>query len=251
MRPVEDRFESHLVEGESVRTLDSGRLLEDAIGSRTVIGLTDRRLLCVSTSNEFVDVRYDYICSIRSRERSKVTYRSPDGPNRLTHLVAGLVALVVLAVGVVETTTASAFQGVVTGGLAAVTIAVAVGIDRVRNRPGVARAHEPVLVGAGVLALVILVVLGLVATSTFAPLFALVTLGGLALVGYAFRYRTDLGNVGFDRRRETHLSINTVDGETIRFVVDVDSELDRELSVSVHQRDPDGVELSMVRSPSD
>ncbi|MXV60768.1 hypothetical protein GS429_01510 [Natronorubrum sp. JWXQ-INN-674] len=251
MRLAEDRFSSHLVEGESMRDLSSGRLLDDAVRGEAAIGLTDRRLLCVSNLGEFVDVRYDYICSIKSRQRTQVAYRSPDGSNRLLHLLGGLLVVVALGVGVLSFSAAGALEAGVTGLLAIVTVVVAATVESVRKRPGVGRTHEPVFVGAGVLALFGLVGASLLVAGVVTSLYALLTLGGLGLVGYAHRYRADLDGTGLTSHQETLLTINTIDGETVRIAVDTDADLDHKLSTCVHQRDAAPVDTPVITSPVD
>ncbi|ADB61188.1 hypothetical protein Htur_2308 [Haloterrigena turkmenica DSM 5511] len=249
MRRVEERFRSHLVEDESVRALASGRLLGDAVRGRATIGATDRRLLCVSDAGEFVDVRYDWVCSIRRREQTRVEYRSAAGPNRSLRLLGGLAALAVLVVGTVATTGVSAVQGVATAALAAATVALAAAVQSLRTRPGIGRAADQIAVGAGVLALLVPLGVALFTTTVSPPLYGLVTLAGLGLVVYAAGHRTELDGLGIDGRRETLLTVTTVDGETVTLAVDADSTFDRDLEACVHRTDPASVERPLARAP--
>ncbi|NUC71503.1 hypothetical protein HTZ84_04115 [Haloterrigena sp. SYSU A558-1] len=249
MRRVEERFRSHLVEDESVRALASGRLLGDAVRGRATIGATDRRLLCVSASGEFVDVRYDWICSIRRREQTRVEYRSEDGPNRSLRLLGGLVALAVLVVGIVATTGISAVQGVATTALAAATVALVAAVHSLRTRPGIGRATEQLAVGTGILALGAVVAVVPLAAGVSLPLYGLVTLAGLGLAGYAAIHRAELAGLGIDGRRETLLTVTTVDGDTVTLAVDADSTFDRDLEACVHRTDPASVERPLARAP--
>ena len=249
MRRVEERFRSHLVEDESVRALASGRLLGDAVRGRATIGATDRRLLCVSEAGEFVDVRYDYVCSIRSREQTRVEYRPEDGSNRAPYFLGGLVALATLVVGLIAGTGISAIQGVATTVLAAATVAIAAAVQVLRTRPGIGRAVDQLAVGAGVLALLALVSVALLAASVPLPLYGFVTLAGLALAGYAVSHRAELDRLGVDGRRESLLTVTTVDGDTLSLAVDADSTFDRDLEACVHRTDPASVGRPLARAP--
>ena len=251
MGRVEERFRSHLVEDESVRALTSGRLLGAGVRGRAAIGLTDRRLLCVSPTGEFVDVRYDYVCSIRSRNRTRVRYRSEGGPNRTRRLLAGITAFALLVAGVVAATPIGRIQGLVTAIVAVATVAIAAAVQALRTRSGVGRATDQIAVGAGVLGLFGLVGVALLATGVSVPLYGLVTLGGLALVRYAASHREELDGLGIDGHRESLLRINTVDGETVAIAVDADSSFDRELGASVHRTEPAPVEIPLGESSAD
>ncbi|ELY45419.1 hypothetical protein [Natronorubrum tibetense] len=235
MRPAEERFTRHLVEGESVQQLASGTLLEDAVRGTAAVGATDRRILCVSKTGEFVDVSYDYICSIESQRRTRTEYRSSDENDRLLPLLGGLLGVGVLAVIVAANVPLDAFGASFTVGLAAATVVVASAVEYVRVQSSISRAYAPVFVGAGVLTLLALVGVALFAPSVYVPLYLLVTLGGGGLVAYAARHREHLSGPGLERHPETHLSINTIDGETIRIAIDAETDFDRELSACVHR----------------
>lgn len=251
MSHAEDRLGSYLLEGESVQEGTSGRILDDDVRGRATVGLTDRRVLCLSETGEFVDVRYDYVCSIRSRRRTRIRYRPRDGTNRTLFLLGSVLAVGALVAGGFATSSATLVQGVATVVLAAVTVVVAVAVDRVRKRPRVERTGDSVLVGAGVTTLLIALVIALVAASVIVPVFVLATVGGLGVARYVSRYRDDLGDVGLERHTETLLSIGTVDGETVHVAIDAPSDLDRTLSTAVHRTDPAPVDVPVVRPQSD
>lgn len=251
MRRVEERFRSHLVEDESVRALASGRLLGDAVRGRATIGATDRRLLCVSAAGEFVDVRYDYVCSIRCRERTRVRYRSGDGPNRALHLLGGVAAIALFVAVVAAATAIGAIQGIATAALAAVTVALAATVQSLRTRPGIGRAVDQIAVGAGVLALLVLAGVALLAASVSLSLYGLVTLAGLALAGYAAGHRAELDELGIDGRRESVLTVTTVDGDAVSIAVDADSTFDRDLEACARRTDPAPVGRPLARRPTD
>lgn len=251
MRPAEERFTGHLIEDEPVQDLTSGTLLEDTVRGDALIGVTDRRLLCVSKTGEFVDVGYDSICSIHSRRRTRTEYRSADGNDRLLPLLGGLLGLAALAAVVAATASVDAFEGGLTIAVATATVVVASAVEHVRTRPAIGRAYEPIFVGAGILALLALVGVGLLATSVYTPLYLFVTLGGGVLAAYAARHRGRLGGPGLERHRETHLSINTIDGETVRVAIDSETDLDRQLSACVHRNESVPADRTVARTVSD
>ena len=252
MRRVEERLRGHLVEDESVLADTWGRLLGTGsdVRGRALVGLTDRRLLAVSTAGEFLTVRYEYVCSIRRRERTRVRYRSGDGPNRTARLASGLLALASLVAVAVAATTVGGGQALITTAVAAVTAAVAAFVQSLRTRSGVGRAAEQIAVGAGVLALLALFGAALLAASVSVPLYVLVTAGGHVLADYAATYRDELGGFGLERHRESLLAVNTVDGETLRIAVDADSTIDRDLAAAVHRTDPAPAEVPVVQPPT-
>ncbi|WP_121744778.1 hypothetical protein [Natronorubrum halophilum] len=247
---AEDRLRNAVVGDESVLVLTSGRLLEDVVRGRAAIGLTDRRLLCVSETGEFVDINTDYVCSIRSRRQRSIQYRPTGGENHLGRLAGGALLLGALAVLSFSLSSADPFQGIVTIALAVVTAAVAVSVESVRKRPGVGRARESIFVGGGTLALFGLAGIGLLATSVYAPLFVLGTIGGVGLGRYAVRHRGTLDEIPLRRHRETLLEIHTADGETVHIVVAADSELEGELSTHLYRDRSESVAPPVIRSPS-
>lgn len=229
----------------------TGRLLEAGGRGRAAIGLTDRRLLCLSTTGEFVDVRHEYVCSIRSRERTRVGYRPGNDPDRTARLGAGLAALVAVVAGVVVTTAIGALQGALTVALAAATVGAVAFVQFLRTRSGADRAAEQLAVGASVAALLAVVGVALLASVVSVPLYALVTLGGLALAGYAARHRAALDGAGLEGRRESLLTVNTIDGESVSVAIDADSAFDRELSACVHRTDSAALEVPVAESPAE
>lgn len=248
MTLAEDRLSDRLLEEESVQDLTAGRLLEDVVRGRAAIGLTDRRLLCLSKTGEFVDVRYDYVCSIRSRRRTKVRFRDRNGNGRTLHVVGGLFALGAVVVGVFVATSIGALQTVVTAVLAAVTATLALVVDRLRKRPDVERTRDSVFLGGTVVALSVCFGVGLVSSSVFAPLFVVLVFGGAALGEYALRHREDLNRIGLERHHEMVCTVRTVDGETVHVAVDATSDFDRELATRVHRTDPAPVDVPAVRA---
>lgn len=257
MRPVEDRFRGHLVEDESVQALTSGRLLESGRRGRMTIGLTDRRLLCVGDAGGFVDVGYDYVSSIRSRQRTTVRYRPGPEPNRTLHLLGGLLGLLALVGVVVAASSVTAFGGVATTALAAATVVVAAPTEAIRRRSSIGRSFDEILVGVGALSVLVFLAIAVVDATVSLPLYALATLGGLALTGYAVRYREaiepSLDGLGLERDPETVITLTTVDGTELTIAVGADSTFDRDLGTRVRDRDhtPLPAETAVVRTPSD
>ncbi|SDJ64022.1 hypothetical protein [Natronorubrum texcoconense] len=251
MRPAEERFTRHLVEGESVQNLVPGTLLEDAVRGTAAVGATDRRILCVSKTGEFVDVGYDYICSIESQRRARTEYRPGDENDRLLSLLGGIVGLAALALVVAANVPVDAFGGSLSVGLATATVGVAGAVEHVRRQPAIGRAYAPVFVGAGIFSLLALVGVALVVPNVYVPLYLLVTLGGGGLVAYAARHRTHLSGPGLERHRETHLSINTIDGETVRIAIDAETDFDRELSACVHRYEGSTIDRAIAGTPTE
>ncbi|WP_440764569.1 hypothetical protein [Natronorubrum sp. DTA7] len=249
MRPAEERFTRHLIEGESVQDLTSGTLLEDPVRGAAAVGATDRRMLCVSKTGGFVDVSYDYICSIESQRRTRTTYRPGDENDRLLPLVGGLLALAALAVVVAASVPLDGFVGALTVGLAAATVTLGSAVEHVRTQTN--RAYGPVFVGAGVLTLLALVGVVLVAPTVYVPLYLLVTLGGCGLVAYAARHREHLSGPGLERHPKIHLSINTIDGETVRIAIDGETRFDRELSACIHRYEGSTIDRVVAGTPTE
>lgn len=249
--PAEDRFASHVVDDESVRVLTTGRLLEGFTPGRLTIGLTDRRLLCVSETDAFTDVRYEYISSIRSRPQTRWEYQYRTGDAVLAGLVGGFLALVFLFVAVGTASGTGLVDGSLTIVLAAATAVAVVSTQRVRRATGNGQANRQLFVGTGVFTLVAFVAAAVVSSSVSLPLFALATGCGLVIAAYGPRYVAAFDGVGLRRHRKTQLTITTVDGQSIQLVTDVDAELDRELSTSLSRNDSPSPSVPLTRSSSD
>ncbi len=243
MRRLEDRLRSYLVEDESVQRLTSGRLVDDAARGAAMIGLTDRRLLCVSERGELVDVRYDYVCSVRSRDRTRVRYRPDAGPNRTLRLGVGTIILGLLVAAVAATSPLTPVETVATVAVGAATAAVAIGLQSVRTRTRVGHSSDQLLVGIGFVSLLALVGVAVVAASVSLALYGLVTIGSGLVLGYAVRHRERLDGLGLEDHRESLLSVNTVDGETVHIAVEPDSTLARDLATCVYDRADDTVDV--------
>lgn len=248
MAPAGERVTSYLADDESLRGLTSGTLLEDATQKPIALGLTDRRVLSVSETGEFTDIRYDYICSIRSNRHSTVRYQPQEGDRRTARFVGALLAMAALVVAVVYASSAGASEGATTVLLSAATVGTVASIQYVRTRSGDGAARRQLLVGTGILLLSVLVGIGLLSSSVLAHLFVVLTPAGLVLLEYARRHRGEFGRSGLRRQREKRLTINTIDGHTVRVAIDADADIDRELTTYVHQGDPNPVDPPVARS---
>ncbi|SEH14967.1 hypothetical protein SAMN04487967_1854 [Natronorubrum sediminis] len=251
MRPAEKQFTAHLADGESVQDLTSGSVLETPLRGEAAVGVTDRRILCVSNAGEYIAVPFEYICSIHSNRRTRTRYRSDGERSHRTPLWGGLAVLSAASIGLALAFALDVSQILATVALAAGTIAIAAGVQHVRGRSRVNRSYESILVGAGILALAVLAGVAIFVTSVFIPLYALVTVGGLALAAYAARYSDQLEPPRLERRHETFLTINTVDGETVRIVVDANADLARTLATSVYRPERGPTVGQSIPTPSD
>ncbi|MFC4542114.1 hypothetical protein ACFO5R_09255 [Halosolutus amylolyticus] len=250
MTDAEDRLSSHLVEDEALQRLTSGHRLERP-GDRLAVGLTDRRLLCVSDSGAFTDVRYDYVSSIESRERSRVRFTTgPDG-QRTLGLVGGVLVIGALLVGFGRLSAGGIVRDAVTVGFALATVAITSAIGHVCRRDDGVAPREQLFVGTGILSVVVLASAGLFSPVLVAPLFVVATLAGLVLVRYARRHRDQFNGIGLRRHRETLLTVTTVDGRTIDLAVEADTDVDRTLSTAVYRDSAPTVGHPVPESPAE
>ncbi|WP_226023558.1 hypothetical protein [Halomicrobium salinisoli] len=240
MSPAPDQLREFSRPEEPLVTVHSGSVSANSRWRSASIGLTDRRLLCVADDGGFVTLGYDSICAIRSRSRTKRSYRGADHGL----LLGGGALLAVLGLaGVVALATDALVHLAVLG-----TVAGLAGVTHLRRTPssvdretvagladempaGVdgtdvmqrleyreiddADVHWALLIASGSVAALSLLAAVVVASDALVGLATLALLGGLALVDYAFRHRADLEGVEIDREREAELSIDTADGRTV------------------------------------
>lgn len=251
---MHDRFEHLLGTGERVHEAGSGTLVDGGDRGPVSVAVTDRRLLCVHESGGFLDVGLGGVCSVRSRARTRLTYRPH---SRRLLLVAGyllatlsFIAVVVLAadaspaatvvVPVVALAAACAVAGAelvalpgeatdrrrVDGGW---TIGWTVGRSReaLGDRVRASTTRELATFAAALVCLALLVVATL-ATAPLAAVPGLLGVAGVALVVYAQR-RGDRLDGGVVRRRDLELVVHTVGGDAVRLRLAPDSDLGREL----------------------
>ncbi|WP_254861965.1 hypothetical protein [Halovivax gelatinilyticus] len=91
MIPSRRRLAEHLVPDEGIEVVAYGRLVDESVRGTVVIGLTDRRILCLAPDGDLVDVDYASICTIRSFIHSRLTFDGVD--SRLIAAAFGLLAV--------------------------------------------------------------------------------------------------------------------------------------------------------------
>jgi uncharacterized membrane protein (UPF0136 family) len=230
MTGAENRLVTHVADDESVRTLADGRFLDDASSGELLIGLTDRRVLCVSETGAFKSLRYEHISSVRSQPRTSWTYRRRSDDGLLAGVLAGLLAIAGtivgagLAAGVDRT---GVVLATLLGAVAAITF---VSTRHVSEASGTDQANRQFIVGSGVLVVVAAAVAAATASDVPLSLFALAAVGSVALATYGPRYLAQVDETGLTRREATLLTITTVDGSSVRLITDADTDLGRLLS---------------------
>lgn len=255
MSPSADQFRAYLALREPVVAVSTGTLFETSSWDPVSIGLTDRRLLCVTQDGQVITVDYDAICMIQSRPRTTQTYRGMD--YRLPMGVGGLIALLG-GVGVVVFATSvlvALFTLVTVGGLITAeslrrcgdevqpntTTEVAKYVpydvdDRILSRladhlvPDTTEEREVLVIGSGGVALVSFVGLVLLVSSGYVVLGVCTLVGGIALVDYSIRHRSEFDGIDVSRHHETEVSISTNADRTIHIRSDSSEEFVRELN---------------------
>jgi hypothetical protein len=272
MSQPSERFGEYLLTEEPLRGVYAATLSDDSAPKEVTVGVTDRRLLCLSEDGTFLNIGYDSICAVRSKPRSRVTYRGND--SRV--LLGGGAALAVLAfVGLVAftatlvapvfalatvgaiVTTASVYRSDDAPDLVTLTdiedrTAADVDADALRRAaerlPPAVDARRALLF-AGVLAtLVGIWGTSAVAASSLAVLFLLPMVGGVALVDYARRYADDLDGIEIAREQAQNVRISTDDGRTVRLETDPSAGIDRELSRLAFVDDEEAVQPISARA---
>lgn len=252
MPPSADRFRGYLAVREPVLAASTGTLFERSSRSAVSIGLTDRRLLCVTDDGQVLTVDYDAICTIQSRPRT--TYPSHERDYQLLLGSGGVIAflgglgVVVFATSILVSLLAFvAVGGVISaeylrrradecpqGTVTEVAKYVPDAVDGAavqqwtqRVTP-VATDEDVLLVGTGGIALVSFAGLVLLASSGHVVLGVLMLVGGLALVDYSARHRNDLDEV--ERRHEVDVHIDTSADRTIHLRSNPSAEFVQELN---------------------
>lgn len=264
MAPTSDRLREYLITEEPLRGVYAATLSDNSSPKEVSIGVTDRRLLCLSEDGTFLNIGYDSICAIRSQPRSTFTYRGNDYRLLLgvgtVLAVIGFLALVaftsspvvpILLLATVGALAATATlywnrDGAELATLDDVEQRVAADFDvdvlrRVERKIPHNVDSRQVLLSVSCLA----TVLGFVGTVAFAGsplvvLFSVPILGGIGLVDYARRHVDDLDGIEIVRERARNVRISTDDGRTVRLEIDPSADVDRELSrlASVGADDP-------------
>jgi hypothetical protein len=229
MTAAENRLATHVAADESVRTLADGRFLDDTSSGEVLIGLTDRRVLCVSETGAFTSLRYEHISSVRSRPRTSWTYRYRSDDTILAGVFAGLLAISGLLVGAGLAVGVDRTGVVLATALGAVAAITFVSTRHVSDGAETDQANRQFIVGSGVVAVVAAAVAAATASGVPLSLFALAAVSSVALATYGPRYLAMVDETGLTRREATLVTITTVDGASVRLVVDADSDLDRVL----------------------
>lgn len=269
MTPSERSLRAHLTRTESLNAVYEGTLIEETGREEVTIGVTDQRLLGRSADGEFLDVKQEYITSIRSHLHSRPTYRGVDD-----RLVAGIGAVLAAIAVVALALTAlrlPAAEAMATIGLAVATVAGGSAAELARRR--YVRVREALGrlerdrgfdfdldlgsdrdrlllggLGGGLLATVSFLWL-LAATGPLAGLLVLVAGGGLALAEYGVRLETEYDGIEFATEREKRVEITTVDGRTVELRTDPDASLERELGCHSTQHHYDPIESVQYDAP--
>lgn len=236
MPPAPDRLGEHLAPEEPLIAVYAATLSENSTWKPVSIGVTDRRMLCVSEDGGFVNVGYDSIATIRSRRRTRRTYRGTD--YRLVLGGGGLVA-VLGGVGVIALATSALVPVLVLGTVGWLTAAAYLW----RNGK-----HRLLTVGSGAAAVSCFTGIVLLASSALVSILALVPVGGLGLIDYARRHKDDFDGIELVRRQKKEVSIGTDDGRTIYVRTDPSEQIGRELSRLAHANDAEPTRIGPVRS---
>lgn len=253
MSPTSERLREYPSPDESLVAVYAATLSTSSDWTAASLGLTDRRLLCVSEDGEFTTVGYDSLCTIRSHTRTSRSIRGNDyrlllGGGSFAGAL-GLGGLVAATTGVLVTVLSLASVGGLVSSVSLYRRTDRFGwetldavvervpgltdsdtLERYRDRVSDDGLHRMLLIASGCTALLGTVATVLLASSWLVVPALLVLGGGVALVDHAHRHRTELDGFEIVRRHETELSISTDDGRTIHIRSDPADEVDRALS---------------------
>ena len=246
MKTAEARLSSHLVEDESIQCLTSGRLLEDPSGEQVAVGLSDRRLLCVSESGEFTDVRYDYVSSITSRQRTSLQFETEAQTIRTVGIVGGIFLLGGVLTGLGELSAGSGISDAITVLISLGTVAAAVIVERSRRADGITTSRRQLLVGTGLFVVAVLATLALVMTALSTSLYVVAVTVAAVVAWTGLSNWDQLTAIGLRSRPETEITVTTVDGQRIDVVVDGETDVDRRLSTSIYRDGSPSVDLAVA-----
>lgn len=248
---AEDRLARHLVDDESVRTLETGSYLGAPGSGPVTVGLTDRRVLCVSEGGTEADIRYEYVSSVRSRPQVRWTYRYRTDDALLVGAVGTVLAGIALLVAIGSAAGVGPVGGAITTSLAAVAATTIAGTRRVRRANGLERAIRRLLVGGSLFLVLSIAALAILVSSISPSLLAAATVAGLANLAWTPRFVAAFDRTGLSRTRATELTIATVDGRAVRLLLEPDAELGRELGASLARADAGSPDRVSVRPSSD
>ncbi|ELZ09523.1 hypothetical protein C479_11915 [Halovivax asiaticus JCM 14624] len=109
MQPDRRHLSARLVPDEDLRVVTEGRLVDESVRGPLSIGLTDRRVVCLSAAGDVVEVEYATISTIRSFTRSRLTVEGVD--RRLLTVVFGGLSIAFLTFTLSLTTGAWTAEG--------------------------------------------------------------------------------------------------------------------------------------------
>lgn len=228
MTRATNRIDEFLATDEPLIAVTSGRLTDSTVDGPVAIGLTDRRLVCVSTDGEFVDVRYDSVASIATRPETSSSIRGLD--HRLAIGAGWLLAPLSFVAFVALAGWGGGPNGLVAA-LCAFLLPIAVGatahFDRETGDEEDTSRETLLAGGASVLTFLAASVF---AGSLVAPLLLFGLLAGVGLVDYGNTHRGQFDGIELVHRRERAIDVNTVDGRAVQLGTDSDDEIGRELS---------------------
>ena len=251
--------DEYLAGGESSVTAGTGTVFQETRWTPAAICITDRRILFVPPAGGFVDVGREHVSAIRSRPRTR---RSTADVLALSGVIGGgalawlaAFALLVVADGLAVPTLASVtIAGTLATAAVVATDARLSGadvretltrIDRFLARrasippPSRDRRREELLVtvvderpvlrwGAALLGTA--GAAGLVALGAWSALGLTAAVAAGAWIAWSGRNRhRELVHSGDAVRRERSVALQLLDGRTVRFRIDADASIDREL----------------------
>lgn len=251
-RPAE-RLRECLAADERLTAVHSVRLSEGSAWTDVALGVTDRRMLWLGDDGRFASLAIESISAVRSRPRTTPIYRGIDAPwlfgSGAVAAVLGLLGVAVLAASALEPLLLLATVGGLAGAASlyrvddatdwppAAAVATVVrqydldgrfGVDE-GSRADVDAPRRLLVGGSALLALAGFLALVVLAGNPLVPLFALGTVGGLAVADHARRRGADADRVELDWRREQEVSISTDAGRRVHIRTDPSSTLAREL----------------------
>lgn len=254
MSQTADRLRDCLLAEERLQGVYAATLSDDSAPKEVSVGVTDRRVLCLSDDGTFLNVDYDSICAIRSRPQSTFTYRGNDY-RLLLGGGAGLSVLGFVALVAFSSNPAVPILALATVGALVATVSLAVndqvaelatldavdertaadfdGVDALRRvertLPARADGRRVLLSVSALVAAACLLGIGALAANLLALLFFVPMLGGIGLVEYARRHTGELDGIEIRRERARNVRISTDDGRTVSLAVDPSADVDREL----------------------
>lgn len=275
MPSASDEVGDHLNPDESLVAEYTATLSESSSGKPVSVGITDRRVLCVSEREEATSIGYGSICTIRSHPWVKRTYHVHD--YRLFVGGGGLMAIAgLIGVMVFSTTVLVPMLTVLTIGSLGSTeffrrnsdgrertvlpdLRQSVGDSDRWQTPRRIMGHAMdnadehrtlLLTGGGLIGMGSFVGALLVASSVLVPLSILVLVSGITVVDYAYRNRDDFDGIHVIQQQKVEVSIRPIAGPSIHLNCDPADEVHQELSMLVFTHGEAPTQI-ISTSPSD